>query len=80
MGLIQRFRTIDVEDKGSVDKPGIVKAIQDSGEATYDQVRETLKEVNLDASGRVELDDYVDVRVVGGENGSYIHALRRGPR
>lgn len=61
MGLISKFRTIDIEEKGSVDKQSVVKAIQDSGEGSYDQVRETLKEVSLDASGRVELDDYVDV-------------------
>lgn len=61
MGVISRFRHIDLEEKGSVDKQSVMKAIQDSGEASYDQVRETLKEVNLDSSGRVELDDYVDV-------------------
>ncbi|KAH0445990.1 hypothetical protein IEQ34_025176 [Dendrobium chrysotoxum] len=61
MGVISRFRNIDIEEKGSVDKQTVMKAIQDSGDASYDQVRETLKEVNLDASGRVELDDYVDL-------------------
>jgi plastin-1 len=61
MGLISQFRNIDVEEKGSVDKQSLIKSVQDSGEANYDQVRETLKEVNLDSSGRVELEDYVDV-------------------
>ncbi|PWN36179.1 uncharacterized protein FA14DRAFT_52498 [Meira miltonrushii] len=61
MGLISRFRTIDIDEKGSIDKQNVMKAIQESGEATYDQVRETLKEVSLDSSGRVELDDYVDL-------------------
>ncbi|KAJ1035956.1 hypothetical protein NDA13_000611 [Ustilago tritici] len=61
MGLIGRFRNLDVEEKGSILKQDVIKAIQDQGEASYDQVRETLKEVDLDASGRVELDDYVDL-------------------
>lgn len=61
MGLISQFRNIDMEEKGSVDKQSLTKALQDTGEANYDQVRETLKEVNLDSSGRVELEDYVEV-------------------
>jgi plastin-1 len=61
MGLINRFHQIDVDGKGAVQKQDVVKAVQDAGEASYDQARETLKEVNLDSSGRVELDDYVDV-------------------
>lgn len=65
MGLINRFHQIDIDGRGSVEKQDVVKAVQDQGEATYDQARETLKEVNLDSSGRVELDDYVDVRHTG---------------
>lgn len=61
MGLINRFRQIDIEGKGSVAKQDVIKAVEDSKEASYDQARETLKEVNLDSSGRVELEDYVDV-------------------
>lgn len=33
----------------------------DSGEGTYDDIRNTLKQVDVDASGRVELDDYVEL-------------------
>jgi plastin-1 len=61
MGLISQFRNIDVEEKGSIDKQTVIKAMQDSGEANYDQVRETLKEVSIDSSGKVELEDYVEV-------------------
>lgn len=32
-----------------------------SGDTSYDEARETLKQVNVDASGRVELDDYVEL-------------------
>lgn len=72
MGLISRFKTIDIDDKGSIDKQNVMKAIQESGEASYDQVRETLKEVSLDSSGRVELDDYVDLlaKLRAGRNAS----------
>ncbi|KAK9466339.1 calponin homology domain-containing protein [Lipomyces arxii] len=60
--LINNFRKIDIEEKGYVDKQTIVKAVQDFGEgASYDQIRETLKDVGIDASGRVELDDYVEL-------------------
>lgn len=61
MSLINRFHQIDIEGRGSVGKPEVIKAVQDQGEASYDQARETLKEVNLDSSGRVELEDYVEV-------------------
>ncbi|KAK9479402.1 calponin homology domain-containing protein [Lipomyces japonicus] len=60
--LISNFQRIDIEDRGYVDKQTIVKAVQDSGEnASYDEIRETLKDVGVDASGRVELDDYVEL-------------------
>lgn len=61
MSLINRFHQIDIDGKGSVGKQDVIKAVQDQGEASYDQARETLKEVNLDSSGRVELEDYVEV-------------------
>lgn len=51
-------RQLDLEGKG-VAQQDVIKSLQN--EATYDQVRETLKDVSLDASGRVEIEDYVDV-------------------
>lgn len=51
-----------MEDKGSVDQQTMIKACQSSSQgASYDQVRAALKECNLDSTGRVELDDYVEV-------------------
>jgi plastin-1 len=45
-----------------VDQATIISAVQKDGEASnYDEIRATLKEVQLDASGRVELEDYVEV-------------------
>lgn len=54
-------RKIDVDEKGSVDKAAVISAIQSSGDASYDQARETLKGVSVDASGRVELEDWVQL-------------------
>lgn len=58
---IERFRSIDLDDKGWVEKQQALEAVQQTGEATYDEARETLKRVNVDASGHVELDDYVEL-------------------
>jgi len=40
-----------------------MKATQTSERQPYDVVRSALKQVELDSSRRVELDDYVDVRL-----------------
>jgi hypothetical protein len=47
---------------GRVDKSQVLHALQASGES-YDVVRETLKHVSVDASGKVELEDWVEVRL-----------------
>ncbi|CAI4058221.1 hypothetical protein SKDZ_04G3480 [Saccharomyces kudriavzevii ZP591] len=56
---IEKFRAIDLDDKGWVEKQQALEAVSKDGDATYDEARETLKHVGVDASGRVELDDYV---------------------
>lgn len=61
LGFIDKFRQMDIDDRGSVDKQTVIKTLDESRVATYDQVRETLKQVDIDAAGRVELDDYVDL-------------------
>ncbi|QID83468.1 Fimbrin, actin-bundling protein [Saccharomyces pastorianus] len=58
-GTIEKFRTIDLDDKGWIEKQQAIEAVSKDGDATYDEARETLKHVGVDASGRVELDDYV---------------------
>ena len=60
--LQDAFRKLDVEDKGYIDEATVIKATQTSERQPYDVVRSALKEVELDSSRRVELDDYVDVR------------------
>lgn len=59
--LQDAFRKLDVDDKGYLDEGTVIKATQQSERQPYDTVRQTLKEVELDSSRRVELEDYVDV-------------------
>lgn len=61
--LQDAFRKLDVDDKGYLDEGTVIKATQQSERQPYDAVRQTLKEVELDSSRRVELEDYVDVSV-----------------
>lgn len=58
-GLQDAFRKLDVDDKGYIDEATAIKATQASERQAYDVVRQALKEVDLDSSRRVELDDYV---------------------
>ncbi|SMQ51520.1 unnamed protein product [Zymoseptoria tritici ST99CH_1A5] len=60
-GLNDAFRRLDVDDKGYVDEATAIKSAQGSERQPYDVVRQALKEVELDSSRRVELDDYVDL-------------------
>ncbi|POS83910.1 putative actin-bundling protein Sac6, partial [Erysiphe pulchra] len=60
-GLHDAFRKLDVDDKGYIDEATAIKATQASERKPYDIVRQTLKEVELDSSRRVELDDYFDL-------------------
>ncbi|KAH8596391.1 calponin homology domain-containing protein [Bisporella sp. PMI_857] len=57
--LQDAFRKLDVDDKGYIDEATAIKATQGSERQPYDVVRQALKEVELDSSRRVELDDYV---------------------
>ena len=61
MQLISKFHEMDVDDKGSLDRAVVLRGVQDQERVSYDQVRETLKDVSLDASGRIEIEDYVDL-------------------
>lgn len=51
---------IDTNEPGRIDKAKVLQSIQSSG-ANYDLARETLKHVSVDASGKVELEDWVEV-------------------
>ena len=51
---------IDTNTPGRVDKATAISALQSRGES-YDLARETLKDVSVDASGKLELEDWVEV-------------------
>lgn len=59
--LADAFRKLDVDDKGYIDEATAIKATQTSERQPYDVVRQALKDVELDSSRRVELEDYVGV-------------------
>ncbi|CAE6399078.1 Fimbrin OS=Saccharomyces cerevisiae (strain ATCC 204508 / S288c) GN=SAC6 PE=1 SV=1 [Rhizoctonia solani AG-1 IB] len=59
--LISKFNALDVEGTGAITKANAISALQSSGEGSYDQVREVLKGVSVDASGKVELEDWVEL-------------------
>ena len=59
--LTDAFRKLDVDDKGYIDEATAIKATQTTERQPYDVVRQALREVELDSSRRVELEDYVDV-------------------
>ncbi|KAK7437511.1 fimbrin [Stygiomarasmius scandens] len=60
--LINRFNAISTDTPGRIDKQSVLRALQASGES-YDEARETLKHVSVDASGKVELEDFVELNV-----------------
>jgi plastin-1 len=59
--IARRSSTLHTDVPGRVDKATVLQALQSRGES-YDRVRETLKHVSVDASGKVELEDWVEVR------------------
>ncbi|PWY68055.1 hypothetical protein BO70DRAFT_432821 [Aspergillus heteromorphus CBS 117.55] len=59
--LQDAFRKLDIDDRGYLDEATVIKATQQSERKPYDVVRQALKEVELDSSRRVELEDYVDL-------------------
>jgi len=59
-GLINTFNKLDVDEKGYIAQQTAVKSLEYTG-SSYDDIRATLKECNVDASGRIEIDDYVEL-------------------
>ncbi|KIY48420.1 hypothetical protein FISHEDRAFT_73617 [Fistulina hepatica ATCC 64428] len=62
LALVNKFNAITTNTPGRVDKAAVLQAVQSSGES-YDLARETLKHVSVDASGKVELEDWVELNV-----------------
>ncbi|KAL0638864.1 fimbrin [Maublancomyces gigas] len=61
MKLQDAFLRSDSEERGYLDEATAIKTAQDLERKPYDEVRATLKQVDLDSSRRVELDDFVDL-------------------
>jgi len=59
--LQDTFKRIDEEDNGYLDEATAIKVVQQLEKKSYDEVRAALKQVELDSSRRVELDDFVDL-------------------
>ncbi|TFK28467.1 fimbrin [Coprinopsis marcescibilis] len=60
--LVNRFNGLHTDTPGRVDKTTVLQSLKSSGES-YDLARETLKHVSVDASGKVELEDWVELNV-----------------
>lgn len=59
--LQDTFNRCDEEGRGYLDEATAIKTAQQLERKQYDEVRAALKQVELDSSRRVELDDFVDV-------------------
>ncbi|CAG8753541.1 2261_t:CDS:10 [Cetraspora pellucida] len=60
--LIARFNKIDLDGNEALEQKEVVKALQDMGESnSYDEIRATLKEINLSSTGKVEIDEFVEL-------------------
>ncbi|KAH6891844.1 fimbrin [Coprinopsis sp. MPI-PUGE-AT-0042] len=60
--LVNKFNSLHTDTPGRVDKSTVLQGLQSSGQ-NYDVARETLKHVSVDASGKVELEDWVELNV-----------------
>ncbi|KIL58245.1 hypothetical protein M378DRAFT_27648 [Amanita muscaria Koide BX008] len=60
--LINRFNAISTDTPGRIDKSAVLQSLKAQGQS-YDVARETLKHVSVDASGKVELEDWVELNV-----------------
>jgi len=78
-GLSDAFQRLDVDDKGYLDEATAIKATQQSENQPYDVVRQALKEVELDSSRRVELEDYVGLVAKLRDNASGPKAAAAAP-
>lgn len=52
----------DIDGRGQIDQKDLVKVIQEIGEGqSYDQIRATIKAVDINATGKVEVDEFLEV-------------------
>ncbi|CAG8626200.1 2429_t:CDS:10 [Acaulospora morrowiae] len=60
--LTAQFNKIDIDGNGALEQKEVVKALQESGEnKSYDEIRATLKEIDLSSTGKVEIEEFVEL-------------------
>ncbi|KAG0196293.1 hypothetical protein BGX28_010338 [Mortierella sp. GBA30] len=60
--LVNQFRRFDLDGRGQIDQKDLVKVIQEIGEGqSYDQIRATIKAVDINATGKVEVDEFLEI-------------------
>ncbi|KAF9896392.1 hypothetical protein BX616_007551, partial [Lobosporangium transversale] len=59
--LVNQFSRFDIDGRGQIDQKDLVKVIQEIGEGqSYDQIRATIKTVDINATGKVEVDEFLE--------------------
>ncbi|KAG0233922.1 hypothetical protein BGX31_004735 [Mortierella sp. GBA43] len=59
--LVNQFSRFDVDGRG-IDQKDLVKVIQEIGEGqSYDQIRSAIKTVQINATGKVEVDEFLEI-------------------
>lgn len=53
-----------MDDKGKLDQATVLQQLSTTNTASYDTAREALKRTNLDASGKIELEDWVQLHAL----------------
>ncbi|CAG8630262.1 6214_t:CDS:10 [Funneliformis mosseae] len=62
--LVAKFNKIDLDGNGALEQKEVVKALQVMGESTsYDEIRATLKEIDLSSTGNVEIEEFIELVV-----------------
>ncbi|CAI2177216.1 6386_t:CDS:10, partial [Funneliformis geosporum] len=78
--LIAKFNKIDLDGNGALEQKEVVKALHAMGESTsYDEIRATLKEIDLSSTGNVEIEEFIElvVKLREGRNKSAFAANKR---
>ncbi|KAI0242613.1 fimbrin [Massospora cicadina] len=57
--LISEFNGLDLNGDGSIDQTEVMKLCSNLG--TYDQIRSTLKQVDVNSNGTLELEEYFEI-------------------
>lgn len=59
--LVDTFQQLDSRDAGRIPKKDVIQHLSQSGKGSYDAVRETLKQVDVDSTGELDIDDLCDL-------------------